>query len=506
MTLNYQLAEEADVTVRVFSDPGGMVRALLENESQSVGQHFVTWDGRSEAGAVVEDGQYRVEVYAGGPLRGTTKNALVTVDTLPPALQLANLTDGQRVGQEILTVQGTTEPDAVVWSSSEPQPLAVDYQGRFAFQRKLAEGSNLVEVRAVDPAGNTARVQREVVLVTAPPEATLVEPKDGLWTNQSILPVRGSAPPGATVYINDQAVAVNQDGEFRHELLLSEGENRIRLQATDDVGNITNLERVVYLKTLPPDIRLNVAEGVTVSDALLQVVGHTESGASVAVNGRVVPVSTLGDFQTSVFLVEGDNLIQVVARDQAGNTATLTRRVSMGAPQPLSGMGRLWRNFEALPAVVIPALLLGGILFTFLVLRQNQVSLFLSVDQNTFRPGLPGEDRVLELAMDLNKPARVTLEVLDANGAVQATLLKNRRRTARVHLFHWDGYDDYGRPVRPGDYMIRATAGMPPVKVTSAVQVAIIADEFVHRTLDRQTLGRRGLSDRSENGTLRRRE
>ena len=282
----------------------------------------------------------------------------------------------------------------------------VDYQGRFAFQSKLAEGSNLIEVRAVDLAGNTARVQREIVLVTTPPEATLIDPKDGLWTNQSILPVRGSATPGTTVLINDQAVAVNRSGEFRHELLLIEGENRIRLQATDDVGNITNLERMVYLKTLPPDIRLNVAEGVTVSDALLQVVGHTDLGASVTVNGRVVPVSTLGDFQTSVFLVEGDNLIQVAARDQAGNTATLTRRVSLGASQPIGGLNRLWRNFEALPVVVVPALLLGGILFTFLVLRQNQVSLFLSVDQNTFRPGLPGEDRLLELAMDLNKPAR----------------------------------------------------------------------------------------------------
>ena len=107
------------MTVRVFSNPGGMVRVLLENEGQSSGQHFITWDGRSEAGALVEDGQYRVEVYAGGALRGTTKNALVTVDTLPPALQLANLTDGQRVGQETLTVQGMTEFGAVVWTSSE---------------------------------------------------------------------------------------------------------------------------------------------------------------------------------------------------------------------------------------------------------------------------------------------------------------------------------------------------------------------------------------------------
>jgi flagellar hook assembly protein FlgD len=107
---------------------------------------------------------------------------------------------------------------------------------------------------------------------------------------------------------------------------------------------------------------------------------------------------------------------------------------------------------------------------------------------------------VLELSLDLNKPARVSLEVMDGTGYVAATLLRNRRRTARTHMFHWDGYDDYGRPVRPGEYTVQATAGSPPIRVTSAVQVTIQEDAFVHRQLEQQPVlrGRRNLDSQED--------
>jgi len=83
--------------------------------------------------------------------------------------------------------------------------------------------------------------------------------------------------------------------------------------------------------------------------------------------------------------------------------------------------------------------------------------------------------------LDLNHSANVTVEVIDSNGQVQACLLDNRRRTARQHVFLWDGYDDFGRLVMPGTYTVRAVAGAPPIKVTSAVQIRIEEDTYVSR-------------------------
>ncbi|MFM8321706.1 MAG: FlgD immunoglobulin-like domain containing protein, partial [Chloroflexota bacterium] len=357
----------------------------------------------------------------------------------------------------------------------------------FVFQRKLVEGANLIELRAADRAGNTAVLSRQVDLVTAPPEITLVEPAASAWTNQPIVTFRGAAPAGVSVMVNNQPAQVSPEGLFETQLLLNEGENRVKVQAVDDVGNVTEVERVVYIKTRPPEISLNVGEGATVSDALLLLSGRSEAGATVQVNGRVVPVSALGDFQTSVYLVEGDNAVEVTARDQAGNTAVLSRRVRF-APGGSGALDRLWRNLASLPGFVVPVAAAALLLMALFYLRQNHVSLYLSVDQNAFTPGLPGEDRMLELALDLSQASRVTLEVLDDDGQVMATLLKNRRRSARIHLFRWDGYDDFGEPLPPGEYTIQATAGSPPVKVISAVQVTIRQDDFVHRDLNRERL------------------
>lgn len=491
VTINYTLDSDASVTAGVYNLNGGLVRVLLDEESLPSGTHNLLWDGRSQAGAVVQDGQYRLEIEAAGILRGTTRNVLLVVDTLPPALQLVNLNDKARVGTEAIIIQGVTDPNAMVWQSGEAQLVAVDASGRFAFQRRLAEGSNLIELRAMDQAGNTSVVSREITLVTEPPDITLLSPQEGGWTNGALVTVEGQASPGVTIKINDQLATVDDTGRFTHQVALNEGENRLQVQAIDDVGNISAVERVVYLKTTPPQVSLNVNEGDQVSDSLLLLSGRTEPGATVTINGRVISVGALGDFQTSLFLVEGDNLIQLTALDKAGNITQITRRVAMAPPGAGAGLARLWRNLASLPGLVAPVLAAGGLLLAFFFLRQNQVSLYLSVDQTAFTPGLPGEDRMLELALDLNKPAKITLEVLDEDGNLMATLLRSRRRSARIHLFRWDGYDDFGQPLPPGEYTIQATAGSPPLKVISAVQVILRADELVHRDLGRERITHR---------------
>ena len=51
-----------------------------------------------------------------------------------------------------------------------------------------------------------------------------------------------------------------------------------------------------------------------------------------------------------------------------------------------------------------------AILLALALFRHNQVAMLLSVDQNAFTPGIPGEDKLLTLSLDLSRSARVTLE------------------------------------------------------------------------------------------------
>ena len=487
--LNYTLSEEAQVSAAVLDANGGVIRSLLEKMSQSPGQHFLVWDGENSTGQPVVDGSYRIEISAHGSVRSKSTSVVLLVDTLPPNLQLLNLQDGTRVREELMTVEGVTESNATIWINESFQPITVDGAGRFRTQVTLFEGANRLQIRAIDPAGNTITVTRTVELVTGAPEVAITSPMEGAWINNPLVTVEGVAPAGVTLKINNQNVPVAPDGRFRFDVLLDEGDQRITITAIDDVGNIATMERMVRVKTRGPALSLNVAEGAQFSDPQILLSGSTSPGASLTVNQQPVQVGALGDFQTTLSLFEGDNAITVEARDQAGNASTLTRRVRYAMPTETEGWEKLLENANRLPSATIPAILLASLLLGMFLYRANQLSLELTVDTQRFTPGLPEEGKNLTLRLDLNHPARVTLEVLDEEGDVQATLLDNRRRTARPHTFYWDGYDDYGRPVQPGVYVVRATAGAPPIRATSAVQVDVEEDPYVyHRSAQAERL------------------
>jgi flagellar hook assembly protein FlgD len=105
---------------------------------------------------------------------------------------------------------------------------------------------------------------------------------------------------------------------------------------------------------------------------------------------------------------------------------------------------------------------------------------------------VPGEGKVLILSLDLSKASRTTLEVLDQFGRPLATILHNRRRSAGEHHFFWDGYDDYGRAVPPGEYVVQAMAGTPGASVTSAVHVTVQEDALIHGRVEGRQAGDSG--------------
>jgi hypothetical protein len=396
-------------------------------------------------------------------------------------MQLANVPNGLRVRESALTIQGVTDPDANVFVTGNPQPVQVDGQGNFSFLYRLNEGSNVLEIRAADPAGNSTVLRRDIALVVTPPEVVVAAPVDGAFLNQSLITVSGQASPDVTLTVNDLPVSIGEDGAFNHQLTLEEGDNLIRVVATDDVGNVTLEEMVVHLKTGAPTLILNVEDGETFNQAVLQLDGRTDPGAIVQVNGQVVPVGEGGDFQLALQLFEGQNIIDVSARDQSGNVTNLTRQVRYAIGTAPSGLTRLWENLSLLPSLTVPVLLLAGLLIALVMFRQRGVAMTLAVDQQSFKPGMPGEGKILLVWLELNRDTNVTIEVMDAKGFPRATILQNRRRTARKHTFSWDGYDDFGRPVTPGEYTIQAEAGTNPVKVTTSIPVRIEEDILAHR-------------------------
>jgi len=72
---------------------------------------------------------------------------------------------------------------------------------------------------------------------------------------------------------------------------------------------------------------------VVVKDAVLRVVGQTSPDAVVSVDGKIVrTVDIEGNFSTLVSLVEGPNLLEVIATDYRGGQASQVLTV-IYAPQ-----------------------------------------------------------------------------------------------------------------------------------------------------------------------------
>jgi flagellar hook assembly protein FlgD len=232
----------------------------------------------------------------------------------------------------------------------------------------------------------------------------------------------------------------------------------------------------VYLKTGANVIELNVEDGAVVAEPSLQLTGKVEPGSAVQINNQSVSVGMLGDFQTSLPLLRGENVIEIQATDQAGNVTRAMRRITYD-PQNAQALDlqAVGENFNQAPWLIVPTVVLLGLVLGIVYWRQNRVSLALSVNQSVFVPGgLPGGGaNQLEIGLDLSKTARVSLEVLDQQGYPRATLLHNRRKMGRKHLFLWNGMDDQARPLPPGEYTIQAEAGVAPLQVTSALQVRI---------------------------------
>lgn len=488
--INYDLNNSASTEVLVFAE-GRQVRLLETKNSQPAGKYFLTWDGRDQNGAILPDGAYQIQITAQSAIRKETRTLTAQIDNTPPTVQLLNSTEQMRVNTAEILLEGITEPRAMLWWNGAMYSI-VDASGRFTLPVRLQEGPNALQLRVIDEAGNVSEIRREIMLVTQGPELTLLRPTENEWTNQQVLEVQGRTTPGGELTINQQKVPLTEDGSFRYQIVLNPGTNLLHIEAKDELGNISSLNRTVYFKTGTANIQLNIEDGATITESTLNLVGKVEPGSRVNINGQPIPVGLLGDFQIALPMLEGQNIIEIQAIDQAGNSSRVTRSITYASPGTQSAnWNQVSQNFNQAPWLIVPALVLTFLVLGFLYWQRSHVKLSLSLNQTSFVPGMP-ENNVLEIYLDLSQTSRVTLEILDEKGYPRATLLRQRRKMGRRHILRWDGRDDRSEWIAPGAYTVRAEAGSPPLQVTCSVPLQVerpFSSAAARPVSSRQTVG-----------------
>lgn len=158
-------------------------------------------------------------------------------------------------------------------------------------------------------------------------------------TNSATISVTGKGQAELTLilYVNSKEfkqAPVKQDGTFvLPSVPLTSGTNTISAKLTDAKGNLSDLSNIVsvaYGNTPPKLVISDPSDNANVSGDpnTVTVNGITDDTVTVTINDRMVVIKTDNSFSYSYPLNEGDNILNIVATDAAGNQTTIQRKVT----------------------------------------------------------------------------------------------------------------------------------------------------------------------------------
>lgn len=152
-----------------------------------------------------------------------------------------------------VTISGIASPDETISlyiNDKKVDESTVKKDNSFFFEDEtLSSGENNINAIATTKDGkkSTFSNQLTVVYKKEPPSLSVSSPSDGqsFSKDDSPITVSGKTDSGVKITINGFWSIVDANGNFSYSLRLQNGENHIKISATDQAGNKTELERKV---------------------------------------------------------------------------------------------------------------------------------------------------------------------------------------------------------------------------------------------------------------------
>lgn len=281
---------------------------------------------------ISSDGARQVVTGTATDLAGNTASTSITVklDKTPPTI----------------TATVSPAPNSAGWNKTNPTVTftCADSNSGIAVcpppQTISNEVSGLrVSGTAIDVAGNTASTSVTVNLDKTAPGVSITSPANGstiaLGTSSiGIIGRQSDAGSGvASVNCNGAAAVLSGPG-FSCAVSLSQGANSISVQAADVAGNTSNTSVTVNYSPAPQVAIISPANLSITNVSPVTVNGTVnDPGATLTLNGIAVPQSG-GAFSTPVPLVEGLNLLTVVATNGSGISGSATVQITLDTTPP----------------------------------------------------------------------------------------------------------------------------------------------------------------------------
>ncbi len=265
-----------------------------------------------------------VRIDRTAPLVRILSPATSSIITNKPTITLSAETE---VGAQIY-VNGLTPPEVL----TRPDGI----HSYFIMEIRVFEGPNTITVVAIDALNNQGNASLFAFVDLQPPYLAVIAPDVDALVNTTTLVVLGQTErSGVTVTVNGVSAPVDAFGNFTATVPLSLDVNSVAILATDTAGNTQLVTRNVRVDRTAPWINIqSPANNALLGSPEVDVVGIVEPGSRLIVNDEIVSAPT-GAFTRRILLTEGDNAIQFVAIDPAGNSGYRTVFVTVDTVNPV---------------------------------------------------------------------------------------------------------------------------------------------------------------------------
>jgi hypothetical protein len=202
----------------------------------------------------------------------------------------------------------------------------------FSHNITLSEGEHIITITATDSANNVSSKLLNLILDTSAPVITV---EHNVFTNNNAYALTGSLNESASLTVNGEAVTIENDLSFSKILFLNQGENTVTISATDEVGNSVTETRTITLDTSVPLITLtSLMDGLLTNNVNQIITGNVSELSSLTINGEAAIIANDLSFSHTVSLIEGENIITVIATDAANNNVTQTITITLDLSAP----------------------------------------------------------------------------------------------------------------------------------------------------------------------------
>lgn len=188
-------------------------------------------------------------VFVGSLHSGPTPTPQTQVLILPPALD--PLPAASNSGS--LTITGTGQQGltlVIYMNDNDTKELPVPKSGSFSAQLTgLKDGSYTISAKLVNDKGNTSDLSNIITtsIKKSPPTLDITSPNDNTTINgdNNVVTISGKSDDNTSVTVNNHVIVLQSDNSFSYQYPLSDGDNKLSIQATDQAGNTTTVLRTV---------------------------------------------------------------------------------------------------------------------------------------------------------------------------------------------------------------------------------------------------------------------